>query len=123
VVRYHRGTERIPPHGRFDRLSQARQALVRGLARVLRVARALDHCGATIPPQVRAEETVVGVRLHVAGLVDTREHAARLAAAKHLLEGYLRRRLLIESIGDVASQAATRSVARRVKRLRTGDHS
>ena len=123
VVRYHRGTEPTPRHGRFARLCKARQALVRGLSGVLRVARALDHCGATIPPRVRAEETVGGVRLRVPGLIDTRAHAARLAAAKHLLETHLRRRLLIESTEDVASQPATRSVARRIRGPRTGDQS
>jgi exopolyphosphatase/guanosine-5'-triphosphate,3'-diphosphate pyrophosphatase len=116
VIRYHRGTEPAPTHGRFARLRTTRQDLVRGLAGVLRVARALDHCGAMTPPRVRAEETVGGVRLRIRGLIDTREHAARLAAAKHLLEIYLRRPLLIESTEDVASPPAKPSAARRVKK-------
>jgi hypothetical protein len=118
VVRYHRGAEPTPRRGRFARLRKARQEVVRGLAGVLRVARALDRCGATSPPRVRAEETSVGVRLGVAGLIDSPEHAARLAAAKHLLEAYLRRRLIIESIEEMASRLATRSVAPWDKRPR-----
>jgi exopolyphosphatase/pppGpp-phosphohydrolase len=123
VVRYHRGAEPTRTHGRFARLRKARQDLVRVLAGVLRVARALDRCGAASPSRVRAEETAVGVRLRVPGLIDTREHAARLAAAKHLLETHLARPLLIEPVGDVASRPSKRLVARRVKRPRTGDHA
>ena len=123
VVRYHRGGEPTPTHGRFARLRKARQEVVRGLAGVLRVARALDRCGATSPPRVRIEETPVGVRLRVAGLIDSREHAARLAAAKHLLETTLRRPLLIEPIEEAASPSATGSIARRRKRPLKGDHA
>jgi len=113
VVRYHRGTEPTPRHAPFARLRKARQELVLRLAGVLRVARALDRCGAASPPRVRVEETALGVRLHVAGLADTRVHAARLAAATHLLETHLQRPLLIQPIEDAASPSGTNAVARR----------
>jgi hypothetical protein len=121
VVRYHRGAEPTPTRGRFARLRKARQEEVRGLAGVLRVARALDRCGATSRPRVRAEETPVGLRLRVAGLIDSREHAARLAAGKHLLETVLRRPLLIEPIEEGVSPPATGPLARR-SRLLKGAH-
>lgn len=102
VVRYHRGTEPTPTHAQFARLPKSRQEVVRRLAGVLRVARALDRCGATTPPRVRVEETPLAVRLRVAGVTDSREHAARLAAAKHLLETHLQLPLLIQPIEDAA---------------------
>jgi hypothetical protein len=73
---------------------------------------------ATSRPRVRAEETPVGVRLRVAGLIDSREHAARLAAGKHLLETVLRRPLLIEPIEEGFSPPATDSLARRARLLK-----
>jgi exopolyphosphatase/pppGpp-phosphohydrolase len=120
VVRYYRGAEPLPEHGRFGRLRKGRQQLVRALAGILRVARALNQCGATIPPRVRAEQTAAGVRLRVAGLVDAREHALRLAAAKRLLETHLQRPLLIESDEGGGARSTARSVAQRVKSPRTG---
>jgi CHAD domain-containing protein len=124
VVRYHRGGEPTPTHAPFARLHKARQEVVRRLAGVLRVARALDRCGAASPPRVRVEETPVGVRLRVAGLIDSREHAARLAAAKHLLETSLRRPLLIEALDEGgASSPAAGSVARRRTRPLKGVHA
>ena len=119
VVRCHRGTEPTPPYAQFARLGKLRQDIVRRLAGILRVARALDRCGAATPPRLRVEETALGVRLRVAGLVDTREHAARLAAAKHLLEAHLQQPLLIEPLADVAAQPASRSAAHELRRLRT----
>jgi hypothetical protein len=48
------------------------------------------------------------VRLRVSGVQDTEENAARLAAAKHLLEQSLRRPLLIEPVEAVSSACALR---------------
>ena len=118
VVRYHRGTEPKPTHSRFVRLRRSRQDLVRGLAGVLRLARALHRCGATIPSRVRVDETSAGVRLGIPGPIDSRENTARLAAAKHLLEIYLRRPLLIESLRTPGSSSAKPSVGRRPRNLR-----
>jgi hypothetical protein len=102
-------------------LPQGAQIQAAAATRLRAMARAMDpHPRRTAR---RADETAVGVRLRVFGLVDTRAQAAHLAAAKHLLETYLRRRLLIESTEDVASNAATCSVARWVQRPRAGDHA
>jgi hypothetical protein len=97
VVRYHRGAEPAAKHKRFAQLSRERQECVRGLAGLLRLARGLRRCGVTVAGGVRVEKTAAYVRLCVSGFRDTEDDAARLAAAKHLLEGYLRRPLLIES--------------------------
>ncbi len=105
VIRYHRGAEPQSTHGRFARLPGARQALVRRLAGVLRVARALDRCGVASEARLLADATGAGVRLRLEGLTATREHVTRLAAAQHLLETHLRRRLLIEPLPGIPHRA------------------
>ena len=69
--------------------------LVRGLAGVLRLARGLP-LGVTRGGG-RVDEMGNYVRLRVSRLQDTEACAARLAAAKHLLERYLQRPILVES--------------------------
>ena len=110
VVRYHRGAEPAARHKDFGRLSRERRAAVRGLAGVLRLARGLRRSGATRMPAIRTERMPACVRLRVAGLKDTEKNAARLAAAKHLLEVYLRRPILIELAGKPARGHALRLV-------------
>jgi hypothetical protein len=63
---------------------------------------------------VRVEVTAAYVRLRVAGVQDTEENAARLAAAKHLLERYLRRPLLLESAKTMTPIHALRLAHRAV---------
>jgi len=121
VVRYHRGAEPKRTHSRFARLRKPRQDLVRGLAGVLRVARAVYHCGATIPSQVRVDKTSAGVRLCIPSLSDSRGNVARLGAAMHLLEISLRQSLLIESLRNPASSSAKPSVGPRLGRPRTSN--
>jgi CHAD domain-containing protein len=110
VVRYHRGAEPAASHNDFRRLSREHRARVRGLAGVLRLARGLRRSGATPVPAIRADRPEC-VRLRVAGLKDTEENAARLAAAKHLLEVYLRRPILIEPGGQSARVRTLRLVS------------
>jgi exopolyphosphatase/guanosine-5'-triphosphate,3'-diphosphate pyrophosphatase len=105
VVRYHRGAEPKNTHRRFARLPEKRQTLVRGLAGVLRLARALRRSGVKTRPRIRADNSALGIRLRVVGAADTRANAARLAASKHLLDGYLHRPLIIESSIGIASVA------------------
>jgi len=62
---------------------------LRALAGVLRLARGLRKSGIGEVAGFRAEKTAAAVLLHVPGLVDSAETAARLAAAKHLLDTYL----------------------------------
>jgi CHAD domain-containing protein len=109
VVRYHRGAEPRNAHRSFFRLPKKRQEVVRLLAGVLRLARALRRSGVRARPRLRTDTTATGVRLRVAGVVDTQ----RLAAAKHLLDRDLRRPLFIESIRHPGSSATRRSAIRR----------
>ena len=110
VVRYHRGAEPAARHKKFAQLSPERQEWVRGLAGVLRLARGLRRCGVTVAGGVRVDETPTYVRLRVSSLQNTEDNAARLAVAKHLLEGYLRRPILIESAKAAGSVHAPRLV-------------
>jgi exopolyphosphatase/pppGpp-phosphohydrolase len=97
VVRYQQGAEPAPKHEAFAQLSSGQQDRVRGLSAVLRLARGLHRCGLNIAAGAHVDATASYVWLRVAGIQDTKENAARLAAAKHLLEEYLRRPVLIES--------------------------
>jgi hypothetical protein len=103
VVRYHRGAEPKNTDRGFARLPKKRQHVVRTLAGVLRLARALRRAGVQARPRLRADTTATGVRLRVAGVVDTQANTARLAGAKHLLDLELRRPLFIESVRHPAS--------------------
>jgi CHAD domain-containing protein len=110
VVRYRRGAEPAATHKGFARLSADRQHVVRGLAGILRLARGLRRCGVSPRGGVRINETSAYVRLCVPGLRDTEESAARLAAAKHLLEKYLHRPMLIEAVHAPVPMRAPRLV-------------
>ena len=89
TVRYHRGPEPTARSHGFAKLHKDQQAKVRALAGVVRLARGLRKCGVEYCSGFRAEKTAAAVLLHVPGLVDSAENAARLAAAKHLLDTYL----------------------------------
>jgi CHAD domain-containing protein len=110
IVRYHRGPEPAARPKRFAQLARKRRDCVRGLAGVLRLARGLRRCGVSVAGGVRIDLTAAYVRLRVSGVQDTEDHAARLAAAKHLLERHLRRTVLIESPGVAESIRAPRKV-------------
>jgi hypothetical protein len=103
VVRYHRGAEPAARHKQFAQLLPKRRNEVRGLAGILRLGRGLRRCGVIAAGGVRVDETATYLRLLVSGLQDTEDNAARLAAAKHLLESYLGRPILIELPKAVAS--------------------
>jgi hypothetical protein len=116
VVRYQRGAEPKSTHRGFARLPKKSQTLVRALAGVLRLARALRRCGVQARPRLHADATATDVRLRVVGLGDTQANVAHLTAAKHLLDRDLQRPLIIESARSAASSAARRSPVRRVGR-------
>jgi hypothetical protein len=100
TVRYHRGaepkTEANRSSGHFSRLREDQQANVRALAGVIRLARGLRKCGMEQSNGFRVEKTAAAVVVHVPGLVDSAENAARLAAAKHLLDSYLGKPLILK---------------------------
>jgi len=97
TVRYRRGGE---PKGKnkdggFARLHEDQQMNVRALAGLVRLARGLRKCGVEDWVEFPAEKTSAAVILEVPGLADSAENAARLAAAKHLLETYLGNALIL----------------------------
>jgi CHAD domain-containing protein len=89
TVRYHRGAEPGETSSVFSELSPDRQKTVRALAGALRLARALRKSGVNPAARLRAENTDEAVVLRVPDLPDNVESATRFAAAKHLLEIYL----------------------------------
>jgi CHAD domain-containing protein len=113
IVRYHRGAEPTVRHKHFGRLSAERQADVRGLAGVLRLARALRRCGATFAHGVRAVDAPACVQLRVAGLKDPKENVARIAAATHLLEDYLERPILVAPAAKASPRTLRSADAKR----------
>jgi CHAD domain-containing protein len=96
TVRCRRGAEPDPDRGAFTKLSEEQQKNVRALAGILRLARALRKSGVDTCIGMRAEKSQEAVILHVPGLQDSAETAARLAAAKHLLETYLAKALILK---------------------------
>ena len=97
TVRYHRGVEpKNTPAGAFTRLQEGQQASVRALAGIVRLARGLRKCKIENSHSLRAEKTAAAVLLHIPGLADTAENAARLASAKHLLDTYLGKPLILK---------------------------
>ncbi len=98
TVRYHRGAEPQEKNSVFSKLSAEQQNTVRALAGVLRLARAVRKSGVDSPSHFRSELTPEAIILRIPGLIDSVETAARLAAAKHLLEVYLAQPILLRPI-------------------------
>lgn len=97
AVRFHRGPEPKQKNG-FAKLSEEQQTTVRALAGVLRLARTLRKSGLESAVGLRCEKSKDALILSVPGLLDTAEIAARLAAAKHLLESVLDKPLILKSV-------------------------
>lgn len=100
TVRYHRGAEpKNEPNkagSAFARLHQEQQSNVRALAGIIRLARGLRKSGIDQCRGFRVEKTAAAILLHVPGLVDSAENAAHLAGAKHLLDSYLEKPLILK---------------------------
>jgi CHAD domain-containing protein len=98
TVRYHRGAEPRDKSSAFSRLSADQQHTVRALAGVLRLAHALRKFGVEDAAHIRAENTPEAIIVRIPGLPDSVETAARLAAAKHLLDIYLAKPLVLRPV-------------------------
>ncbi|HEY2461500.1 MAG TPA: CHAD domain-containing protein [Candidatus Acidoferrum sp.] len=96
VVRYHRGGEPKERRGAFAKLSQEQQRIVRALAGLLRLAAALRNCGIETGTGFRAEMSESALTLSIPELIDSVDTAVRLAAGKHLLEGYLDKPIVLK---------------------------
>ena len=105
AVRYHRGPEPKLKNG-FAKLSDEGQNAVRALAGVLRLARALRKSGIERAVGLRCEKSADAIVLSLPGLTDSEETAARLAAAKHLLESVLEKPLILKAVPVPEKDAA-----------------
>jgi hypothetical protein len=95
TIRYHRGPEPATTSSAFAKLSEDQQTNVRALAGVIRLARGLRKCKIEKCNGFRVEKTAATVLLYVPGLVDSAPYAAVLASAKHLLDSYLGKPLIV----------------------------
>jgi len=95
-VRYHRGAEPKTENSAFSRLSEEMQMNVRAIAGVIRLARGLRKCGIVNCTGFHAEKAAAAITVDVPDLPDSAETAALLAAAKHLLESYLGKSLILK---------------------------
>ena len=100
-VRYHRGAEPKTQNSAFSRLTEEQQMNTRAMAGVIRLARGLRKCGIQSCHGLRAEKSAAAVTLHVPELPDTAETAAVLAAAKHLLDTYLGKPVILKPAAKV----------------------
>jgi CHAD domain-containing protein len=89
VVRYHRGALPDPQQKSFGRYKAEEQRIIGVMAGVLRLARAFVKCGVSSAGGVRVEKSVEALIVHVPGLEESEENAARVAAGKYLLENSL----------------------------------
>ncbi len=117
VVRYHRGPEPKARHRRFAALPEEQRNLVRGAVGVLRLARALRRCGADSPRGLRVSQMPHAISLRIAGLTDSANNAARLAAGKHLLETHLGRPLLIATAEKLVALPSPHLATNEIPRL------
>ncbi|MGB7281483.1 MAG: CHAD domain-containing protein [Candidatus Acidiferrum sp.] len=105
AVRFHRGPEPKLKNG-FAKLPEEEQTRVRALAGILRLARALRKSGIERAVGLRCEKSADAIVLSVPGMADTEETAARLAAAKHLLESVLEKPLILKAVAKPEKAAA-----------------
>jgi CHAD domain-containing protein len=103
VVRYRRGAEPRDDARALINLSAEQRAATSALAGIMRLARALRKSGVDRPVGFRAENKPEAIILRIPGLIDTVEAAARIAAAKHLLETNLGKPLVLRAALQVSS--------------------
>lgn len=96
TVRYHRGAEPKSKSGAFSDLSEKEQQTVRALAGVLRLARGLRKSGVTTGTGFRVEPSANTLVLRAPAFDDSPETAARLGGAKHLLDFYLGKPIVLQ---------------------------
>jgi len=114
-VRFQRGPEPEQKNG-FAKLGEAQQTVVRTVAGILRLARALRKAGIQSPVGLRSEKSLDALVIRIPALPDTAEEAGRLAKAKHLLESVLPNPLILKSVpprtkNDLAGSAAVSPTA------------
>src|SRR5215467_3179120 len=109
AIRFQRGPEPAVGNKRFSRLSIEQQVKIRTLAGILRLAVATQRIGVASGRAVKIEALPQGLLLHLEGVEETPEIAARFARAKHLLEVSIGKSILVQPAK--ASPPAPASVA------------
>jgi len=102
IVRYHRGALPDPKRKAFGRLSDQERKIVSSLAGILRLARVLRKSGVTSAVGLRMERSVDALIVHIPGLQESEETAARLAAGKYLLESSLAMPLILKAAPPIS---------------------
>jgi hypothetical protein len=95
-IRFQRGPEPATGSKRFSRLSVEQQAVILPLAGILRLAVAAQRSGAASGAAIKMETLSQVLLLHVDGVQETPEIAARFTEAKHLLERSIGKTILIQ---------------------------
>jgi CHAD domain-containing protein len=93
-----RGPEPVGDRGAFAKLAEDQQKNIQALAGILRLARALRKSGIETCEGLRAEKSADAIIVEVPGLVDSAETAAHLAAAKHLLDTYIAKPVILKPV-------------------------
>jgi CHAD domain-containing protein len=96
TVRFQRGAEPAVGNKRFSGLSIEQQVKIRTLAGILRLAVAAQRSGVTSGAPVKISALPQGLLLHLEGVEETPEIAARFAKAKHLLEVSIGKSILVQ---------------------------
>jgi CHAD domain-containing protein len=117
AIRFQRGPHPGPANKRFSKLSVEQQTAIGLLAGALRVAVAAQRSGVTSGAAIRLERLPQGLLLHLKGVEETPEVAARFAEAKHPLERALGKTILVQPSAREGIPPANRSA-----NLRTEKH-
>ncbi|MGB2665139.1 MAG: CHAD domain-containing protein [Candidatus Acidiferrum sp.] len=97
IVRYHRGALPDQRQKSFARFKPEEQKTISLLAGILRLARAISKSGVSLTKGLRVEKSVDALIIHVPGLQEGEETAARLAAGKFLLESSLGEPVIVKA--------------------------
>ena len=97
IVRYHRGGLPDQKQKSFARFNPEEQKTISVLAGILRLARAISKSGVSLTKGLRVEKSVDALIIHVPGLQEGEETAARLAAGKFLLESNLAQPVIVKA--------------------------
>jgi CHAD domain-containing protein len=111
AIRFQRGPHPGPSNKRFSKLSVEQQIAISLLAGVLRLAVAAQRSGANSGAAIKVESLPQGLLLHVEGVEETPEIAARFVEAKYPLEHALGKTILIQPTDSPQTAQAKKAVA------------
>ena len=111
AIRFQRGPHAGPANKRFSKLSVEQQGAITLLAGVLRLAVAAQRSGVGCGAAIKLEPLPQGLLLHIEGVEETPEIAARFAEAKRPLEHALGKTILIQPTGGPQTAQAKKAVA------------